>query len=64
MQNLKNGKDVKHEEILVMDEPNAFMNGRTTLETNIMDDVNKEKFFHTITCSIVNEKVMEINIHS
>ena len=64
MQNLKNGKDVKHEEILVMDEPNAFMNGRTTLETNIMDDVNKENFIHTITYSIVNEKVMEINIHS
>ena len=39
-----------------MDEPNAFMSGRTTLETNIMDDVNKEKFFHTITCTIVNKK--------
>ena len=64
LQTLKNGKDVKHEEILVMDEPNAFMSGRTTLETNIMDDVNKEKFVHTITCSIVNEKVIEINIHS
>jgi len=49
LQNLKNGKDVKHEEILIMDEPNAFMNGRATLETNIMDDVNKEKFVHTIT---------------
>ena len=64
MQNLKNGKDVKHEEVLIMDEPNAFMSGWATLETNIMDDVNKEKFVHTITCSIVNEKVMEINIHS
>ena len=63
MQNLKNGKDVKHEEILIMDEPNAFMSGRTTLETNIMDDVNKEKFVHTITCSIVNKKALEINIH-
>ena len=64
MQNLKNGKDVKREEILVMDETNAFMSEWTTLETNIMDDVNKEKFVHTIKCSIVNEKVMEINIHS
>ena len=64
MQNLMNGKDVKHEEVLVMDEPNAFMSGRTTREINIMDDVNKEKFVHTITCSIVNEKVVEINIHS
>ena len=62
--NLKNGKDVKREEILVMYETNAFMSERTTLETNIMDDVNKENFIHTITYSIVNEKVMEINIHS
>ena len=64
MQNLKNGKDVKHEEVLIMDEPNAFMSGQITLETNIMDDVNKEKFVHTITCLIVNGKVMKINIHS
>ena len=35
-------KNVKHEEILVMVETNAFMSGQTTLETNIMDDVNKE----------------------
>ena len=47
-----------------MDETNAFMSEWTTLETNIMDDVNKETFIHTITYSIVNEKVMEINIHS
>ena len=26
-----------------MDETNAFMSGQTTLETNIMDDVNKKK---------------------
>ena len=57
-------KNVKHEEIFVMGETNAFMSGQTTLETNIMDDVNKEKFVHTKACSIVNEKVMEINIHS
>ena len=62
MQNLQNDEDVKHEEILIMDEP--FMNGQTTLEINIMDDVNKEKFIHTMTFSTVNEKVMEINIHS
>ena len=47
-----------------MDEPNAFMSGQTTLKTSIMDDVNKEKFVHTITCSIVNKKALEINIHS
>ena len=47
-----------------MDETNAFMSRRTTFETNIMNDVNKEKFVHTIAHSIVNEKVMEINIHS
>ena len=29
--NLKNGEDVKREEILVMDEINAFMNRQTTL---------------------------------
>ena len=26
-----------------MDEPNAFISGQTTIETNIMDDVNKKK---------------------
>ena len=62
MQNLKNDEDVEHEEILIMDEP--FISGQTTLEINIMDDVNKKKFIHTMTCSTVNEKVMEINIHS
>ena len=39
--NLKNGEDVKREKILVMDEINAFMSGQTTLETNIMNDMNK-----------------------
>ena len=67
--NLKNGEDVKREEILVMYETNAFMSGQTTLETNIMNDMNKKfkkikKFIHSIICSIVNKKVMEINIHS
>ena len=49
-----------------MDETNAFMSGRTTLETNIMNDMEKKKkkFVHTIICSIVNKRVMEINIHS
>ena len=40
--NLKNGEDVKREEILVMYETNAFMSGQTTLETNIMNDMNKK----------------------
>ena len=52
-----------------MYETNAFMSGQTTLETNIMNDMNKKfkkikKFVHRIICSIVNKKVMEINIHS
>ena len=50
-----------------MDETNAFMSGWTTLETNIMNDMKKKKkkrFVHTIICSIVNKRVMEINIHS
>ena len=51
-----------------MYETNAFMSGQTTLETNIMNDMNnnnkKKKFGHTIICSIVNKRVMEINIHS
>ena len=38
---LKNGEDVKREKILVMDEINAFISGQTTLETNIMNDMNK-----------------------
>ena len=63
--NLKNGEDVKREEILVMDKTNAFMSGRTTLETNIINDMNKKKgFIHTITYSIVNKEAMEMNIHS
>ena len=41
--NLKNGEDVKREEILVMYETNAFMSGQTTLETNIMNDMKKKK---------------------
>ena len=48
-----------------MDETNAFMSGRTTLETNITNDMNKKKrFIHTTICSIVNKRVMEIKIHS
>ena len=52
-----------------MYETNAFMSGQTTLETNIMNDMNKKfkkikKFVHSIICSIVNKKLMEINIHS
>ena len=51
-----------------MDETNAFISRQTTLETNIMNDMNnnnnKKKFGHTIICSIVNKRVMEINIHS
>ena len=40
-----------------MDELNSFVGGRTTLKNQYdMDDVNKEKFIHTITCSIVNKK--------
>ena len=29
-----------------MDETNAFMSGRTTLETNITNDMNKKKKVH------------------
>ena len=39
--NLKNGEDVKRKGILVMDEKNAFFSGRTTLETNIINDMNQ-----------------------
>ena len=51
-----------------MDELNAFMSGRTTLENhkNNMDDVNKENsFIKHITCSTLNEKwkLKQIFIH-
>ena len=44
--NLKNGEDVKRKGILVMDEKNAFFSGRTTLETNIINDMNQTKGVH------------------
>ena len=49
---------ILNKEIFVMDETNAFISGRTTLKTNIMNDRNKKKkkIVHTIICSIVNKR--------